>query len=457
VPDDSSADGSGAIQPLVPGPKPAVTAASPGGTFQMASANRAAAFFTVFMHGKRFVDERGTRDAIRGPFFRDWFDSVLATRGWDDGDGFHVSYIGHPMEGAVFAFIQIENDPRYRSLRFGDGREYWISRLRALAFSTAWSTQWTLGPASESSLGNVQLYSSPGVVDLVGTPTLGVGWAIGEDFADRYVLERLERHTANRALLVVARSIGNPTRAMANMVGLKVPWYRDTRPGLFGKNFVARSDEIRERKQDPDGFSVRNALLAPTSQSPARVYPKEAIFEMEAGAHYESFLGGGSCIGGGGSAAFRVAPAWQIVTDFSGCLIINMPVNQSGDSIFYGAGPRWTPRASHYFSPYVQLLMGGRKVTHETQDPELRDKLQTGYDAGTVAHYPLRTEYQVEKSMNGFALLAGGGMDINVTPALTLRVASLEYSHSWLPPVDRIDASRGVRFSSGLVLRLGTW
>jgi hypothetical protein len=394
---------------------------------------------------------------MRGPFFRDWFNSVVAYRGWDDGDGFHVDYIGHPLQGSVFAFIQIENDPRYRGYRIGDGREYWISRLRAMGFAAVWSTLWKVGPASEGSLGNVQLYSSPGIVDLVVTPTVGVGWAIGEDFADRYIIEPLERRTANRALLMLARSFGNPTRAMANMMAGRRPWQRDTRPGLFGHEFVARSEQIRQRKQSPDGVSAVNTSLAPAPHEPARAYPKVATLELQASAHYESFLGGGSCIGGGGSAAYRVASAWQIVVEASGCLVINMPVGQSGDSIFYGAGPRWAPRAARYFSPYAQVLVGGRKVTHETQDGELKEKLQTGWEAGTVAHYPLRSEYQVEKSLNGFALLAGGGIDINVTPALTVRVANLEYSHSWLPPVDRIDASQGIRFSSGLVLRIGTW
>jgi hypothetical protein len=50
-----------------------------------------------------------------------------------------------------------------------------------MAFSAVWSTLWTLGPVSESSLGNVQLHASPGVIDLTVTPTLGLGWAIGED------------------------------------------------------------------------------------------------------------------------------------------------------------------------------------------------------------------------------------------------------------------------------------
>jgi len=34
----------------------------------------------------------------------------------------------------------------------------------------------------------------------------------------------------------------------------------------------------------------------------------------------------------------------------------------------------------------------------------------------------MRSDYSVQQSENGFALLAGGGVDVNVTPALTVRV-----------------------------------
>jgi hypothetical protein len=415
------------------------------------------------MHAKRFIGEAGTRDALHGPFWHDYFTSVGELRGWDDGDGFFTSYIGHPMEGAVFAFIQMQHDPRYRALRVGEGREYWIRCLRALAFSAIWSTQWTLGPVSEASLGNAQLHASPGVVDLVGTPTLGTSWAIGEDTIDRFLIERLERHTANRGLLVIARALGNPTRSFANVMGGRRPWQRDDRPGLFGNEFMARSAEIRSRKiyaggsraLDPAAFSANKELATGLLTPPA--YPKAAPIELTASAHYESFLGGGSCIGGGASGAARLAPSWQIVAEVSGCLIVNMPTNGSGDSLVYGAGPRWTPRASRSLSPYLQLLLGGRKVSQETLDPALRTKLQDEWDAGKIPHYPKRSDYSVEQSENGFALLAGGGMDLNVTPALTVRAANLEYTRSFLPPVNRIDASSGVRFTVGLVLRIGTW
>src|SRR6266566_9934863 len=60
------------------------------------------------------------------------------------------------------------------------------------------------------------------------------------------------------------------------------------------------------------------------------------------------------------------SPSLQIVVEVNGCLVMAFPkYNESGDSLFYGAGPRWTPRASHRLSPYMEFLFGGRKVTYE--------------------------------------------------------------------------------------------
>jgi len=56
----------------------------------------------------------------------------------------------------------------------------------------------------------MQLHACPGFVDLV------------EDAFDRYVLERLDAHTANRALLMLARGFGNPTRTFANLMALRI-------------------------------------------------------------------------------------------------------------------------------------------------------------------------------------------------------------------------------------------
>ncbi len=430
-------------------------------SFQWKPALAQSALYTAIMHGWRFAHEPGTRDATgTGPWFKDWIDSIGETRGWDDGDGWHAGYVGHPFEGGIFGFIEQQNDPRYRNVEWGDGRIYWMSRLRALAFSALWSTQWTLGPASEASLGNVQLHASPGFIDLVNTPLLGVGEMMGEDMLDRYFLMKLENHTANPWLLMVTRSLGNPTRTFANLMAFKQPWHRETRPGLFGESHDDRKELVQEYKDGaisaPYGphTAEERALMNKTVERPPS---EEADIELNAYAVYESFLGGGSCIGAGGQGAARVSPALQIVSEVNGCLVVNMPKYQSGDSTMFAVGPRWTPRAAHRVSPFAEVMFGGRRITHDTQNAELRKDLLNEWNNGFLAHFPKRSDYMVEYQQFGFAMSMGGGFDVVFGRAFAWRVLDAEYSHSWLASVDPINASQGMQVRSGLVLRIGTW
>jgi hypothetical protein len=106
-------------------------------------------YFLLIEHGFRIADDPYLRYLLwHKPF---WHDYVASTRHfymnqWGDGDDFIVNYIGHPMEGGVTGNIQILNDPRGRSLTFGKSRAYWTSRLKAMAFSAAYSAQFEAGP-----------------------------------------------------------------------------------------------------------------------------------------------------------------------------------------------------------------------------------------------------------------------------------------------------------------------
>jgi hypothetical protein len=148
---------------------------SPADNFQWRPAFRQYCLEIAIQHGWRFLHEPGTRAATAyGPWFQDWINSIGETRGWDDGDGWHAGFVGHPLNGAIYGFIERQNDPLYRQVEWGDGNIYWMSLVRSTAFAAIASTQWTLGPVSEASLGNVQLHASPGFIDLVTTPGLGV-------------------------------------------------------------------------------------------------------------------------------------------------------------------------------------------------------------------------------------------------------------------------------------------
>ena len=350
-------------------------------------------------HAWRFAHEAGTRDATGyGPWFHDWVDSIGETRGWDDGDGWHASYVGHPLNGGIYGFIAQQNDPLYRKVEWGDGRIYWMARLRALGFAAVASAQWTLGPLSEASLGNVQLHASPGFIDLVQTPGLGVLEMMGEDMLDRYVVIPLENHTSNPWLLLAGRSLCNPARSFATLMSLHFGWQRENRPGLFGANHAKRKELVGEYKRGliSAPFSPHTPeQKAAMNQAIEGPHPKEAPIELQTYAVFESF----------------------------------------------------------------QVLFGGSRVTYEVVNPELRDSLLKEWDdgKGILPHYPKRSDYQVQYQALGFNLTMGGGFDASFGRAFAWRVLDLNYSHSWMPDVHSIDASNGLQVRTGVVLRIGNW
>jgi hypothetical protein len=417
--------------------------------------------YTGIMHTFDIASQAGTRDALNGHWFTHYIDSVSELHGWGDGDKFMAPYAGHPIEGSVFGFIERQNDPKYRLVQWGDGREYWVSLLRSMAYSAVWHTQWKIGPISEASIANVMLHAPPGFITLVDTPTLGFCTMLAEDVADRYVIMGLENRTANRAVIILARSFLNPGRTFANMMAFRAPWVRDTRLNLFGDNYELRKEllaEYRAGGEKPFQF-VKNAWM-PAGVEFTHTYPKEAPIELTAFPYYETFLGGGSCVGGGGTGAARVSPKLQVITEVSGCTIMHQAAeNISADSLFYGGGFRWTPLAAHRFSPFAQFMFGGRKVTTTIVDDELRETLREEWNDGngTLPHFPMRSAYEVENSQNGPSIAVGGGMDVVVTRPFAWRVINVEYTHSWMDDIGQIHPQQGIKISTQAVVRIGTW
>lgn len=418
--------------------------------------------FTGMMHTFDLASEPGTRDTLNGHWFTHYTQSVSELRGWSDSDTFMAPYIGHPIEGSAFGFIERQNDPKYELVQWGDGREYWVSVLRSMAFSAVWHTQWKIGPASEASIGNVMLHASPGFITLVDTPTLGLCTMLAEDVADRYLIMGLENRTTNRTIIILARSFLNPGRTVANVMAFRPPWVRETRLNLFGSNYELRKLLLEDYK---NGGGEKPFQFVKDAWKPAGVdfshpRPKEADIELTAFPYYETFLGGGTCIGGGGSGAARVNPKLQVITEVSGCLITNMPhSNVSADSLFYGGGFRWTPRAAQRVSPFAQFMFGGRKVTQEILDAELRAKLLTEWNDGngSLPHYPKRSDYEIENAQNGPSIAVGGGVDWVVTRPFAWRVVNVEYTHSWMNDVAQINPQQGLKISTQAVVRIGTW
>lgn len=184
--------------------------------------------FLTIQHGVRLT-QRKTFDQLNGPFFADYVESVKGLRGWKDGDSAFTNYVGHPMQGAVTGYIYIQNDAQGKRANMTDGAVYWKSRLKAMGWSAAYSTQFELGPYSEASIGNVgKTPGTMGYVDLVVTPTGGLGIMLAEDAFDQFVVARLERRV-NPPTMRVLRMVFSPNRTVANLLRFKKPWRRDNR------------------------------------------------------------------------------------------------------------------------------------------------------------------------------------------------------------------------------------
>jgi hypothetical protein len=209
-------------------------------------------FFLGFQNSLRFTQSK-TRRNLGGDFFGAWGDSIRNIgRGWGDGDDIVTNYFGHPMEGATAGYIQIQNDPNGAQQQIGLNGDYWRSRLKAMAWAAAYSTEFEIGPVSEATLGHVgRDRRTQGMVDFVVTPTAGLGFILGEDLIDRHIIQRWERTHTNPLIGAMLRSLLNPDRTLANLSRLKVPWHRDDRDGPLG-DVLGQDLRTTERKDPTD-------------------------------------------------------------------------------------------------------------------------------------------------------------------------------------------------------------
>lgn len=211
--------------------------------------------FDMLQNATRIMtaDQKDRHLLLNKPFWSNYWASLqqFNMRRWNDGDSIPVNYIGHPMQGAIAGYIEVQNDPRGRSLMISRTKEYWHSRFRAFLWNAAYSTQWEIGPLGEAAVFNSGGFTYPircnkhpgtpdycespnsvytnntGWVDFIITPVVGALWLMGEDTIDRYISDPLVRHNPNNFGWKVVRSSLNPPRSLANMLRGRYPWYRD--------------------------------------------------------------------------------------------------------------------------------------------------------------------------------------------------------------------------------------
>jgi hypothetical protein len=198
-----------------------------------------------------FITWQNTANAYSSYWYRHetmtgkWWDRyVNAVTGykfsvWSDGNPMMDDYVGHPLMGDITNALWIQNDPKGMTLEFSNTRPYWMSRLRALAFSTVYSTEWKLGPVGESGVGHQgdhlsyeestgRYRNETGFVSLVTTPVGGTILTVAEDLIDKTLIPRLENFNRNPFLLM-GYSFLTPGKTTGNILRFRPPWYRDSR------------------------------------------------------------------------------------------------------------------------------------------------------------------------------------------------------------------------------------
>lgn len=401
--------------------------------------------FLALEHGFRLLTEPGTRSGLKGRTLANYANAVSSLHGWSDGDEFYVNYVGHSMQGSVAGFLWTHNDRSYRHVQLGRNPMYWKGRLRAAAFAWAYSTQFEIGPFSEASVGAIQsVYPQQGLVDHIITPSVGMAWMIGEDAIDRYLIRLVEARTSNRWVGRLVRSGLNPARSLANFLGGHAPWYRET---SFADTSAWQRQPAASLERSPSlsGPIPDDGLAAP--------------FEFAANFRTEWLHGGASalsCTGGGATAAFRLAPSWQLIADIGGCNINGLGADLSGDALTYLVGPRWLGRIAGPWRAHLQALAGGRKLTAERMYPQRRKLLEAAAvrDGGPPPEHSDYTDYT---GSQGLALSIGGSIDFAVNRALTIQVAQFDYQYNSPAAIWGRDMTNGTKLTSGLVLRMGTW
>jgi len=282
------------------------------------------------------------------------------------------------------------------------------------------------------------------MVDWVISPTIGMAWTLAEDSLDKYIAKPLEGKIHNPAARALIRGWLNPSRSFANMLMFKYPWHRDSRPGI----------RTYETNVDPD-FLTRGTTVDPPIDATDTYGRQRASFTFNIPFEITRF-GRLTCLGGGATTQFPLSDSWDAVINLSGCNLYGLPRDYSGDSLTYMLGARWSPKNARRAVPHVRMMVGGHKIYEERFFPNLRDELLAQGVKGTY-YRNVYLDYTQNWQQNGLAVSIGAGVDIGINRAIGLRLASVDYLHSWLSDMNGSDFRNGIRFSTGLIVNVGSW
>jgi hypothetical protein len=358
-------------------------------------------------------------------YWRDYMQSLTSwwKAGWSAGEDPMYNYVGHPIQGAMTSYIEIQNDPASENLEFANTKEYWRSRLKATIWNTVYSTQWSIGPFSEVTVEKYgakarspwnsngswpcttkHCYSGVGKVNLVITPVGGLGWVLGEDWLDKEIVRRVEHGTNNRLLINTLRCSLNPIRGGASMLHGRAPWFRmrDQRPtDLIAQNQSANS----LRAATP---SAPEAATFPHAPERGNLFAGYSYTNSDVVTGYHTHLSGWNI-----AMEKKFLPFFGVIGDMSGQYgSANLPANSTCRSA--GNSPGGCIITSTGVSQYTYLtgIRGGHSVW----------KLHPFAQALFGAIHTHQSVSGISSSNTGFTADFGVGTDVRLASRVSWRM-----------------------------------
>ena len=173
-----------------------------------------------------------------------------------------------------------------------------------------------------------------------------------------------------------------------------------------------------------------------TVSAVAQDFPK---FEVFGGYSYDHRNVGNEGLGfHGGSTSFLYNPNSLIGFKADFGVYHNKSFGTKSTTFTYLFGPQFTYRGNEHVTPFFHILVGG---AHDTSS-----------FAGVSS--PGISNSSVSSSANAFAFAPGGGLDVNVSPHIAIRVAQVDYLLTKFKD-DEDNRQNNVRVSAGIVFRWG--
>lgn len=172
-----------------------------------------------------------------------------------------------------------------------------------------------------------------------------------------------------------------------------------------------------------------------------------------------SFVPSFEAHGGVAQFAYNLHSGFGVVVDLGGVTESGLLNTNINNRLFdFMAGPRYKFGKHHRFQPYAQVLFGGAQASSSatvTLNPNGAIWPPPSWAGLPIQPQPIQAEF--ERSRTGFAMLAGGGLDIKIGKHIAFRPVEADYFLTRFPTIlTQDDTNRNhFRYSAGVNFLFG--